>query len=150
MRKKCFTAWFDGSIDHINQKAYIGYLIISPNNKVIRMYSNEISYVSDIQRVECLALNECLYFANRRGIKDIKVYGDCKYVIADIVSGSEKRKCYKRTKLLRNEFINCELIFKPRIFNKYADHLCKLARYGTYVVQGGKFNGMQFGNMSLG
>lgn len=118
-------AEFDASTKHRKRKTQIGYVIYSPDGKVVCKCSKSIEYM-DSNDAEWYALLEVMKDAKELNIKYIKIYGDCQSVIDTCNTKQPKKNVYhKRIKELELFFDTCKYEWIKRKKNTVADSLSK-------------------------
>ncbi|MEH7250485.1 ribonuclease H family protein [Neobacillus niacini] len=143
--KKVNVAYFDASF--ISQKeAYVGYVLLSHNNKISREKGIVLTSCIDIFEAELISLLTLLtdiYAGKDRG-KDYIIYGDAKSVL-DAIDNQKVNTKYsdklREVKYYINHLEGCTLSWIPRYQNYYADYICQLAKSnnGRYISSGGEF-----------
>jgi ribonuclease HI len=122
-----YTAFFDGSARPNPGEMSIGGYIQTPNKEVIYQYSIKLGHgTNNIAEYQSLihVLREC----RRRGIQLVNIKGDSQLVINQV---NETWKCKDKhisslceeAKQIKNDLIDCTLMWEPRKQNAEADRL---------------------------
>ncbi|MFA5557843.1 MAG: reverse transcriptase-like protein [Methanofastidiosum sp.] len=123
-----YQAYFDGSNDIKKQQSKVGGFILSPNNEIVFKFSHKINHEKGSHRVEYESLLWTLRYANRLGIKAIKICGDCKSIIDHVNNNAKINNCIKkRNKFdkLSNKMDVCIVEWIPRKKNHIANYMSR-------------------------